>query len=472
MIRKRVAAVVAVLALTATGQLLAQEYNQRLIAKEPGKMGIALCPLRIGGKLSDAQKQLKTGIEDSDSTKRADGLSRAEQILTAAIAAGEGANPAAWYLLGRTALARGDLGGADSAFTRAEALQPDCEVDISRRRQEAWAVLANAGMEKQQAGDLDSAIVLLRDATRIFQGLPHVFENLGIMFANAGLTDSAVIYFEQAVAVSEGDSTLVENRNSATLNLAIMLQRSNRHPEAIQTLRRYLGWFPNDTDARRSLVYSFREGGMVDSADVLEKQLVAEFAAMNLDSLEFSDAMAVGVSQFNGKQFLEAAKVFESLMARNPWSRDAVYNLANTFLALDDKPNLTRAARGLVAIEPLNEDAYRLLGQSYRDRFQDSLIAVAEQLVGLPIHIEVTNFTLGSASAKLTATAMGREASDPGGKPIAPAPIDLIVEFVDTAGTVLASQPVSIPALQPGQEQEFRAESRVEGVAGWRYRMK
>ncbi len=65
MIRKRVAAVVAVLALTATGQLLAQEYNQRLIAKEPGKMGIALCPLRIGGKLSDAQKQLKTGIEDS-----------------------------------------------------------------------------------------------------------------------------------------------------------------------------------------------------------------------------------------------------------------------------------------------------------------------------------------------------------------------------------------------------------------------
>ena len=472
MIRKRVAAVVAVLALTATGQLLAQEYNQRLIAKEPGKMGIALCPLRIGGKLSDALKQLKTGIEDSDSTKRADGLSRAEQILTAAIAAGEGANPASWHLLGRTALARGDLSGADSAFTRAEAMQPDCEVDISRRRQEAWVVLANAGMEKQQAGDLDSAIVLLRDATRIFRDLPHVFENLGIMFANAGLTDSAVIYFEQAVAISEGDSTLVDNRNSATLNMAIMLQRSNRHPEAIQTLRRYLGWFPGDTDARRSLVYSFREQGMADSADVLEKQLVAEFAAMNLDSLEFSDAMAVGVSQFNAKQFAEAAKVFESLMARNPWSRDAVYNLANTYLALDDKPNLTRAARGLVAIEPLNEDAYRLLGQSYRDRFQDSLIAVAEQLVGLPVHIEVTNFTLGSASARLTATAMGREASDPGGKPIPPAPVDLILEFVDAAGKVLASQPVSIPALQPKQEQEFGAESRVEGVAGWRYRVK
>ncbi len=497
MIRKRVAAAVAVLALTATFPLLAQEYNQRLVAKEPAKMGITLCPLRFGGKLNDAHKQLRTGLEDSDPAKRAEGLSKARETLATAIAAGEGDNPASWYLLGRVALAQGDLRGADSAFTRAEATAPDCEVDISRRRQEAWVVLANAGMEKQQAGDLDSAIVLLRDATSIFRDLPHVFENLGILFANAGLTDSAVSYFEQAVAKSEGDSTLVDNRNSATLNMAIMLQRASRHPEAIQVLHRYLGWFPGDKDARRSLVFSFREAGMADSADILETQLVAEFAAMTLDSLEFSDAMAVGVSQFNSAQrqalataegsdsakqaearlrsaalFGEAAKVFETLMGRNPWSRDAAYNLANTYLALDDKPNLTRAARGLLAIEPLNEDAYRLLGQGYRDRFQDSLIGVAEKLVGLPIHVEVTNFTLGSASAKLIATAMGREASDPAGKRIPPAPVDLIIEFVDAAGTVLASQPVSIPILQPRQEQEFGAEAKVEGVAGWRYRVK
>ena len=470
--RNRVVVMMAVLVLAAAGPLAAQEYNQRLVAQEAGRLGIALCPLRYSGKLNDANKQLKTGVEDADALKRGEALVKAEQIVRAAMVAGDDANPASWYILGRTALARGDLRGTDTAFTRTEAMMPDCEVDISQRRQAAWAVLANAGIEKQAAGDVDSAIVLLRDATIIFRALPHVFENLGIMFANKGLTDSAVVYFEMAATVAEGDSTLVENRNSATLNLALMLQRSGRQGEAIQIFHRYLTWFPKDKDARRSLVYSFREAGMVDSAEVIERQMVEEFASMDLDSLDFSDAMAVGVSQFNAKQYVESAKVFERLMARNPWSRDAVYNLANAYLALDDKPNLTRAARVLSAIEPLNEDAYRLMGQGYRDRFQDSLIAVAEQLVALPVHVEITSFSLGSTVVKLTGTAVGREPSDPRGNIIPPAAATLVVEFVNAAGGVLASQEVMIPALPTQQQHQFTAEARVEGVAGWRYRLK
>lgn len=470
MMRNRVAALLAVLAVAGTANLAAQQYNQRLVATEPDRMGLILCPLKFSGKINDAQKELKNGIEDKDAAKRAAALLKGEQIAKAAIASGEGATAAGWYVLARLALARGDLRGADSAFTRAEQLMPDCEVDINQYRQGAWAVLANAGIEKSQMGDADSALILLRHATVIYRGLPHVFENMGIMFANTGAIDSAVVYFERAVAASENDTSLVENRNSSTLNLALMLQRSGRHGEAIQTLNRYLTWNPGDADARRSLVFSFREAGMADSADAVEQALVAEFAAMNLDSLSSNDLMAVGVSHFNAKEYRRAAEIFEKLKARNPWSRDAVYNLANAYLALDDKPNLTSSSRELLAIEPMNEDAYRLLGQGYRDRFQDSLLVVAEQMVGLPIHIEVTGFAPSSSGARLMATAIGREAMDVSGTRLTPVPVNLVVEFVTEDGTVLGSQAVTIPALEAKATHEFMAEARAEGIAGWRYR--
>ncbi len=51
------------------------------------------------------------------------------------------ANPqsaAGWYYMGRANLYLGDLVGADSAFTKAVELAPDCEGEIGGFRQTAW----------------------------------------------------------------------------------------------------------------------------------------------------------------------------------------------------------------------------------------------------------------------------------------------------------------------------------------------
>jgi tetratricopeptide (TPR) repeat protein len=314
--RERIAAVGVM--LVASAAPLAAQKTDRLVADSASKFQIAFCNLRMQGKVGDGQKALKTGMEDKDKAKRLAALANAERILTEQVGAGgQGQSAAAWYYLGRAYLLQGDVTGADSAFDKTTQFSPDCEIDVNTYRQNAWAVLANAGIEKLRANDQDSALVLFRQASTIFDQLPHVFENMGVIYANAGQQDSAAVYFGKAAQIAEADTSLVENRNSATLNHAMTLQRMEKHAEAIPVLEKYLGWNPNDTEARRSLAWSYRQSGQAAKADSLEAAMVDEFSKMNLDSLATNDLMAVGVSMFNGKKYDEAIKVFEKLMARN-----------------------------------------------------------------------------------------------------------------------------------------------------------
>jgi len=470
---QRTAGLVLAFTVAAAGTAAAQRAG-RLVADSASRFQIAFCNLKLGGKVGDGQKALKTGLEDKDAAKRAASLDQAVRILSTEVTTGgQSASGAAWYYLARSYLAQGDVAGADSAFSRTEKLQADCEIDIASYRQNAWAILANAGIEKLRGGDMDSALVLFRQANTLFQKLPHVYENVGVIFANQGQNDSAAYYFGRAAAVAEADTSLVDNRNSATLNHAMTLQRMEKHPEAIVVLTKYLGWNPNDTDARKSLSWSLRQSGQAAKADSLDQAMVSEFSKMNFDSLSATDLMAVGVSLFNAQKYEDAAGVFERLRKQNPWSRDAVYNLANAYLALKNWPKLVEVGHQLSAIEPLNEDAYRLTGQAFRElKQQDSLLIQAEQLVALPVAVEVTTFAMGTSSARLEAVATGRKATDAAGKDLKATPVSLMVEFLDNSGKVLGSQAVSIPALEPGATHAIKAETRQAGVTAWRYARK
>lgn len=471
---KMAAALTAAVTL-ATGPLVAQERWSILVADSAARYQIPLCNLAQGGKVGDGQKQFRNGLEDKDPAKRKASLGLAQKTLSDAVTTGGQAGVSgAWYFLARTYLAQGDVKGADSAFTKAAVLAPDCNaVDIPQYRQGAWATLANYGLDLQRKGAMDSAMTYFRTANVIFTDLPHVMENMGVIFANSGFDDSAVVYFEKAAKVAEADTTLTENRNSATLNQAMVLQRLGRHAEAIAVLHKYLAWKPGDNDARKSLAQSFREAGMADSADALDQEMIAEFSRMNLDSLNSTDLMSVGVSMFNAGKYQESADVFAKLVARNAWSRDAVYNLANAYLALKNWDKLLETGKHLMEIESMNEDSYRLVGQAYRElKQQDNLLRTAEALVGLPVNIEITQFVMGRSSSRVLMVAIGRSPTDVQSKPIKPTPVSLAFEFLDDKGTVVGTSDAEIPALEPGKRHELRAEASGAGIVAWRYKRK
>ena len=170
-----------------------------------------------------------------------------------------------WFYLGRIYLQQGDLAGADSALTKAEALSPACKKDISDVRYLGWVPLVNAGITFTKEEKNDSALALYRQANSIYRDKPLAFLNAGVIFANAGQTDSAIVYFQKASEIAEQTNS-VEDRNLATRNWGALLQRAGRHKEAMPVLEKYVGWVPKDVEVKRALATSYRATGQNDKA--------------------------------------------------------------------------------------------------------------------------------------------------------------------------------------------------------------
>lgn len=463
-----------VLALVVSAGPLAAQ-NARLAQAQPPRFNVPLCGLKPNhSKVDKGLGQLRKAYDAKTPADRTRALADADSLLVESITKdGQQLNAAAWYYLARVGLMQGDARKADSGFTKAQELNATCELDIGSYRQNNWAALANAGLEFQGAGKTDSALAYFREASILFQGLPHVFSNMGVVFANSGHNDSAAVYFAKALAIAEPDTSLVEDRNGSALNLAIMQQRLQQWPEAIRTLRQYLTWDPTNTEAQKSLAQSFRAAGMVDSATALEMAMVAEFSKKDLDSLDLGDLMAVGVAEFNAQRYPQAEAAFLKAVKRNPWSRDARYNLTNVYLAVQNHQRLVEEANELLKIEPMSEDALRLLGQGQRGLKQNDLVMrTGERLIGLPFSIEISNFGMGQSGARLTGEAVGRSAMDARGNPLPVKPVTLVVEFVDPTGKVVATKEVTIPVLKEGVRHAIELEATGDGITGWRYQQK
>ncbi len=492
-------------AALAAGPLAAQQgINLRLAQGQPARYTPPLCPLKaINSKVKKGEEVLRKAFDAKVPTERAALLAEARQnLVTAIVQEAQAGNAAAWYYLGRVALLRGDPAETDSAFTKAQELVPSCEIDITQYRQNNWAMLANTGIEFQKKNEIDSALALFRDASLLFRGLPHVYANMGVVYAGAGKDDSAAIYFAKSLEIAEKDTTLIEDRNGAALNLSIMYQRLGKYPDAIKLLHKYLGWkqqartarveelrkagkadsaaqlerTPLDTEAQRALAAAFRSAGMTDSAEAVELGMVAQFAKANLDSLDTQDLMAVGVSAFNAQRYPEAEIAFAKAIKRNPWGRDSRYNLANAYFAMSrrahDKADSLRKAKAvdsaavydaigarhdsalvretskLLEIEPMNEDGLRLLAAGQRALKQEAaVIKTAEKLVALPFTIDVGSFQMGHSGAKLSWAATGRNPTSIEDRPLPLDTVRLAIEFLDLSGKVLDSQEIKVPPL-------------------------
>jgi hypothetical protein len=134
---------------------------------------------------------------------------------------------------------------------------------------------------------------------------------------------------------------------------------------------------------------------------------------------------------------------------------------------------LAETAAKLVAIEPLSENALKLLGEGYKQAGKvDQAVKTAEQVLALPADVKASNFVVSSGDATLTLSASGRAAQTPSGKAIPPTPVAIVVEFLNAAGGVVATQEAQIPALKSGASQEIPVAGKGSGITAWRYRRK
>ncbi|MBA3318474.1 MAG: tetratricopeptide repeat protein [Gemmatimonadales bacterium] len=432
-------------------------------------------------KVSSGGTYLKTGVEAEIPENQKRALDSGERVLLEAMQQNkQGDNPAAWYYLGRIYLQRGDIYGADSSLARAEKLAPACAKEIDGYRRNAWVALIKGGNGFEEQKNLDSALVLYRQAGVIFRKSPIPYYQAASVFNTKKSTDSAAVYYGRAVAAGANatDTTEQKIRNQSAFNHGALLLNTGKHAEAAAAFEQYLKWMPNDVEAKRGLAGAYRGQGQVDKAQALEQQIVASGGSVAPGGASGAgagtgDLMNIGVNLYNDKKYPEAAEAFAKAAAAEPYNRDALFNLANTYLALKDGPKLLAAAQRLSALEPMNENSLKMVGEGYKQSKQvDEAVKVAEKVLALPVDIQVTDFSPSGTGATLTATATGREAQTPTGKAIAPKPVTLAVEFLDAKGTVVGSQDIPVPALAAGKSQDVKATVQGSGVAAWRYKQK
>jgi tetratricopeptide (TPR) repeat protein len=482
-VRAMIVSAVLLLPLAATTEAQQQRVLSQRVAKSmPTSYRAPDCGLKSGHfKVSSGASYLKTGVETDVPENQERALDSGEKVLLEAMQQnGQGTSPAAWYYLGRIYLQRGDLYGADTALTRAEKLAPACTKEIDGYRQNAWVALIKGGNGFEEQKNLDSALALYTQAGTIFRKSPIPYYQAASVFNEQGKTDSASAYYGKAVAAGANatDTTEQKIRNRSAFNQGALLLNAQKHQEAATAFERYLQWVPNDIEAKRGLAAAYRGMGQAEKAQALEQQIVAAggtagAGAAGAGGAGSTDLMNVGVNLYNDKKYAEAAEAFAKVVAAEPHNRDALFNLANTYLALKDGPKLLATAQQLSALEPLSENSLKLVGEGYKQAGKvDEAVKTAEQVLALPVDVRVTDFASAAGGATLTATATGRQAQTATGKPIPPAPMAITVEFLDAKGTAVGSQDVQIPALDAGKTQEIKAAGQGAGIAAWRYKRK
>jgi tetratricopeptide (TPR) repeat protein len=472
---------------TIAGRASAQQQrviDDRIAKSMPTSYRAADCGIKPNHfKVSSGASYLKSSIENEVPENKAHSLQSGQKILLEAMQQnGQEKNPAAWYYLGRIYLQAGDLYGADSTLTRAAQLAPNCAEEISNYRKNAWVGLIKAGSKFEDQKNTDSALVLYREAGTIYQGSPVTYYQIAAILNDKGDVDSAAAYFGKAAGagLNAKDTTEVKIRNRSAFNEGAILLNKKKYDGAAAAFEQYLKWVPDDNEAKRGLAAAYRGEGQAEKAQALEKELVnaggpasAAPGAGPGRAPGAQDMMSVGVNMYNDKKYAEAAAAFEKASAAEPYNRDALSNLSNTYLALKDGPKLLATATKLVAIEPMSETALKLQGEGYKQSSKvDQAVKIAEQVLALPIDVKVTDFTPNASGAELTATATGRDAQTPGGKPIAPAPVSLVFEFVDAGGGVVTTQETQVPALKAGAAQDVKLTAQGTGITAWRYKRK
>ena len=462
----------------AVGQAQQPVLNDRVAKSMPTSYMPAQCKIKPNHfKVASAAGYLKSAIETDVPESKTRILGQGEKVILEAMQQnGQEKNPAAWYYLGRIYLQQGNLYPADTALTKAEQLAPDCAKDITGYRRNAWVALVKAGSKFEEDKNVDSALVLYRQAGAIYRGSPITFYQTAAIMNDKGQPDSAAYYFGQAAAVAAAstDTTDIKYRNRSAFNQGALLLNGKKYDQAVVVFEQYLKWVPTDNEAKRGLAAAYRGSGKIDQAQALEKELVAAGGAPGAASAAASqDLMSAGVNAYNDKKYADAAAAFEKLVAAEPNNRDALYNLSNTYLAMKDGPKLAATAAKLVAIEPLSETALKLQGEGYKQSAKvDDAVKTAEQVLALPADVKASDFSATGSGANLTLTVTGRAAQTPAGKPIQVAAVPIVVEFLGGSGTVVATQEAQVPALAAGATQEVKVAGQGSGITAWRYKRK
>lgn len=444
--------------------------------------------------------------------ERAKGTSREEDridLLNKALEALEPArqqdadNPRVWLLIGQAQARLGNAAAADSAFDKAESLWPEYTKEIEPERLTLWVNLYNRGVGAVQEGRYDEALTLLESADRIYRGRPEAVLSLGSLYVQQGNLAKAEAAFRAALEITQGPAAAnvqeadrarwAEQEKTAASRLARLLDQLGRRDDAVAVHRSYVEKHPDDNGAKAELAAALAKAGKADEAAAIYEQLMT---GADLTDIEWFNA---GVGLYGAERFDMAAKAFRKSIEKNPYSRDAYYNLGQTLYAASSELEEQRAAAAEPQKAELNQKlqtlmneliqvsdkirefdpnfrnalmmkahAQRTLGDVAADtaakkEWQDKVVATLGEAEKMSF--EVSNVAVRAGEGTVTVSGRVTNLNLPAGQSIT-----LTFTLLSETGATIATVPVSVTAAEANAGTEFNVEAKTESpVAGWKY---
>ena len=372
---------------------------------------------------------------------------------------------------------------ADSAFSMVEKASPECLSTISQwRQQKPWLNTLNGAINALNAGQLDSAEILAKRSLILERRAPYAYSVLGSVAQNRKNWSAANEYWKQALEASGTDTTYADVRIKTMYELASAAsdraeaasgaaQRAAAK-EAIKPWQDYLAVANNDlllADAIDNTARMYVEAGDSTSIPTIYAPMLANPAKYGEISLVHAGVVATR----NGHE-ADASKLFDAALAQNPYSRDAINNLAATYIQNNQYQKAFPLIDKLITLDPSNPDnpllyafAYQGMYKATKDKklqkiYTDSLVYFNNKSESAPVKLSVSEFTRRPDQTTLTGTIENRGTTAK--------TYNLSVDLLDKSGTVISTETATVGPVAPKAKGTFKITSAKGGVFGYRYK--
>lgn len=444
----------------------------------------------------DASKSLKLAIgaltaPSKDAKEAADSVGRAYYLGQAYILILQQpgvamTGPRASYGIATEPTANIDLlAAADTAFTMVEHAQPGCKAEIAEwREQKPWLDAINGAIAAVNAEHFDSAEVFARRALTIDRRAPYAYTVLASVASNKNDFKTATDMMRKAIVAASADTIYADAKQNAMYDLANTLytqydaatgaDKAAIGQQSIEAWEAYIAIGTHDARvARGELVASQIALALKDTT-----QYTRIYAPVVADPAKFGDhaVLNAGVIATQAGRTADAVKLFGAVVNRNPYQRDALKNLAASYVGNKQPEKVAPVVDKLVALDPNNASNWLLYAYGYSGllkdakektltkAYTDSLVKYNTKSEKMTPNLEVREFTVDAAakSATLGGTIENRGA--------AAKSYTIQVEFLDKTGAVVGSQSVSVGPVAPKANAPFKATAQAADVVGYRYK--
>jgi tetratricopeptide (TPR) repeat protein len=372
---------------------------------------------------------------------------------------------------------------ADSSFSAVEKALPECAQVIAQwRQQRPWLNTLNAAINALNANQLDSAELFAKRSLLLDRRAPYAYSVLGSIAQNRKNWSVANDYWKQALAAAGTDTTYADVRAKTMYEIASSASdrayaasgaaKKAAAREAIKPWQDYIAVANNDillADAIDNVAGMYVEAG--DSASV-----PAIYAPLLANPTKYGEIALVhaGVVATRNGHPGDATKLFNTALTKNPYSRDAMNNLAATYIQTNEYAKAFPLIDKLVAMDPSNPDnpllyafAYQGLYKGTKDKklqkiYTDSLVYWNGKSENAPVKLAVTEFTRRANETTIAGTIENR------GK--AAKTYTVNVELLDKSGIVIDTQTTTVGPVSPKSTKTFKLTSAKGGAYGYRYK--